>query len=89
MANLIQIGNSRGIRIPKTIIKEANLDDSEISFEITENGLLLKPIKNKSRKDWKKLIDMELNKADIFNEKQKESESELLNLDLDVEGWEW
>jgi len=88
MTTLIQIGNSRGIRIPKTIIKEANLDDSEISFEITENGLLLKPIKNKSRKDWNRLIELEL-KKDILVSDVKDIEDEFLNLDLDDEEWVW
>jgi len=89
MTSLIQIGNSRGIRIPKAIIKQANLDNSEISFEITENGLLLKPIKNKSRKNWKELIETELKKDIQLDKEQENIENEFLNLDLEDEEWVW
>ena len=89
MTALIQIGNSRGIRIPKAIIKQANLDNSEISFEITENGLLLKPIKNKSRKNWKELIETELKKDIQLDKEQENIENEFLNLDLEDEEWVW
>ncbi len=48
MANLIQIGNSKGIRIPKAIIDQARLNDIELGFKITDEGLLIQPLKKTS-----------------------------------------
>ena len=40
---MIQIGNSRGVRIPKTLIEDAGLRD-EVSLRIVESGLLIEGI---------------------------------------------
>ena len=40
---IIQIGNSRGVRIPKTLIEDAGLRD-EVSLRIVESGLLIEGI---------------------------------------------
>jgi len=45
MAHLIKIGNSQGIRIPQPLIKQAQLDNAELSFQVVENGLLISPAK--------------------------------------------
>ena len=34
MTTITKIGNSRGVRIPKAIIKQANLENTEIEFKI-------------------------------------------------------
>ena len=52
MTMLTRIGNSQGIRIPKPLITQANLENHELDFEIVENGLLIKPISTK-RDNWK------------------------------------
>ena len=44
MTTITKIGNSRGVRIPKAIIKQANLENTEIEFKIGNENLLLKPI---------------------------------------------
>ena len=51
MAHLIKIGNSQGIRIPQSLIKQANLQNKEFEIQVVANGLLITPIK-KTRKDW-------------------------------------
>ena len=56
MTTITKIGNSRGVRIPKAIIKQANLENTEIEFKIGNEGLLLKPISNKPRKGWEQKI---------------------------------
>ncbi len=87
MTALIKIGNSEGIRIPKKIIEEANLKNSELSFEITENGLLIKPIKKTYRKNWEKQINSELKTSDYDFE--NDFENDFLEFDMDSEEWEW
>mgnify|MGYP001575403697 CR=1 FL=1 len=44
MTHLISIGTGRGIQIPSHLIQAAHLDDaSDLFFEVTDQGLLIKP----------------------------------------------
>jgi len=84
MATLIKIGNSKGIRIPQPIIKQANLENAEIEFVVTKEGLLLKPIKQK-RAAWKEDIEKVLAKN-----KDKKDEGVIEEfLNEKFEDWEW
>jgi antitoxin MazE len=84
MTMLTKIGNSQGIRIPKPIIKQAKLENSEIEFEVTKNGLLLKPVKKVSRKDWEKNI------KEVLSKNTQEDEANLQDwLDEELDAWEW
>ena len=56
MAQIIKIGNSQGIRIPKPIVSIANLENQELYFIVLNEGLLITPEK-KSRIGWQ--IDKE------------------------------
>ncbi|BCD61632.1 antitoxin MazE [Nitratiruptor sp. YY08-26] len=85
MATLIKIGNSKGIRIPQPIIKQANLENAEIEFVVTKEGLLLKPIKQKNRLNWKENIEEVL--AKNKDKKDKGIVEEFLNETF--EDWEW
>ena len=82
MTMLVKIGNSQGVRIPKAIIKQAHLENSPLEFEVTAQGLLLKPVQKKPREGW----------AEAFKEMAKSGDDALLiddSLDLDFEEWEW
>lgn len=86
MTMLTKIGNSQGVRIPKPIIKQANLENVEIEFEITKDGLLLKPIRKEVRENWEDNIRNILSKN-----KDKKDDGvlrEFLN-DNDLDNWEW
>ena len=84
MTVLTKIGNSQGIRIPKPIIKQAKLENCEIEFEVTEDGLLLKPVKKASRKNWKKNI------KEVLSKNAQEDEAVLQDwLDEELDEWEW
>ena len=84
MTTLIKIGNSKGIRIPQPIIKQANLENAEIEFVVTKEGLLLKPIKQK-RAAWKEDIEKVLAKN-----KDKKDEGVIEEfLNEKFEDWEW
>jgi antitoxin MazE len=50
--NLINIGNSKGIRIPQAIIKQYNITES-MEMVMMEEGFMLKPIE-KEGIDWEK-----------------------------------
>ena len=49
-AQIIQIGNSQGIRIPKALLEETKIS-GEIELEVHAEGILIKNIK-KPRSDW-------------------------------------
>ena len=62
MAQIIKIGNSQGIRIPKPIVKIANLENQELDFIVLNEGLLITP-EEKSRIGWQ--IDEEKSKPQV------------------------
>jgi len=86
MTKLTKIGNSQGIRIPKPIIKQANLENIEIEFEVVKDGLLLKPVKKIVRENW------EDNIKDILSKNRDKKDEGLLKEflnDDDLDEWEW
>jgi antitoxin MazE len=56
MAHLIKIGNSQGIRIPKPLIEQADLEGKELDIQVVNQGILVTPSK-KPREGWKKTIE--------------------------------
>jgi len=53
-AQIIQIGNSQGIRIPKTLLEETKIS-GEVDLEVHADGILIRNI-NKPRGDWDELF---------------------------------
>ena len=47
---LVQIGNSQGIRLPKAVIEQAGLS-TELDLEVTPAGVVIRPV-NKTRQGW-------------------------------------
>ena len=86
MTTLTKIGNSQGIRIPKPIIKQANLENAEIEFVVVKDGLLLKPVKKGIRQNWEENIKKTLSKNK--NNKDEALLDDFLD-DSDLEAWEW
>ncbi len=56
MAELVRIGNSKGIRIPKIIIDQTQLEEKELEFKIVDEGLLICPVRKKSRAGWEEVF---------------------------------
>ncbi len=84
MANLIKIGNSQGIRIPKALIERAHLEDKELKLQIVKDGLLVSPSK-KPREGWKEAIE-----ASLATHGKEPLDSEWLDASLaSEEEWEW
>ncbi|MCP4406970.1 MAG: AbrB/MazE/SpoVT family DNA-binding domain-containing protein [Gammaproteobacteria bacterium] len=59
MAHLVKIGNSQGIRIPKPLIRQAQLEGKELDLRVVNEGLLVIPSKN-PRDGWKEAIEKTL-----------------------------
>jgi antitoxin MazE len=84
MTTLIRIGNSQGVRIPKAIIEQAQLDEKELTFKVIENGLLIQPVK-KPRQGWREQFE-----SALHSQESGGIDHEWLNAPLvDDEDWEW
>jgi len=77
MSSLIAIGNSQGIRIPKPIIKQAHLENSELELVVVEEGLLIKPIEKNPRENWVRDIEQ------VYGNNQHKKDEALLEEMLD------
>ena len=49
-AQIIRIGNSQGVRIPKTLIEDGKLS-GEVELELHEEGILIRSLR-KPRANW-------------------------------------
>lgn len=79
--SIIKIGNSKGIRIPKTILKECKFDE-EVDMLVEKDRLVIVPYRDKPRSGWE----------ESFKEMSHLKQDKLLihdGLDLDSKDWEW
>ena len=77
---IVRIGNSRGIRLPKTILEQCHITD-RVDVEVNEENITLRPHR-KPRQGW----------AEQMKKMHLRGEDEQLipdAVDLDVEGWDW
>lgn len=80
--NIIQIGSSRGIRIPKQIIEYFKFD--KVEFEILPNGLLLKPVtQDISLWDTPKL------RLVASKDNMQDIQDDFNTIDTDDKEWQW
>lgn len=81
---VVKIGNSRGIRIPKSIIHESGLKN-EVELEVSDGQIIIKPI-SENRESWDTAFKkMASKKDDIL----LDSESIPSQTKWDQEEWEW
>jgi len=50
LVNLVRIGNSKGVRLPKAVIEQAGLKD-EIDLEVKDGKVILSPARQ-PRTEW-------------------------------------
>lgn len=83
MVHIIHIGNSFGVRIPKTIIQEVGFKENmDLVFKVTEEGLLISPAKQ-TREGW------ELKFKPSKECHKNPSLSEDFSNQFDKDEWEW
>ena len=75
--HIIQIGNSKGIRLPKNLLEKYNITDV-VELILEEDCIILKP-KTSSRTGWEKLFkemhengDDKLLVSDVFEDENLE-----------------
>jgi antitoxin MazE len=79
--NIVSIGNSKGIRIPKSIIEQCNFN-KEAKLEVENNKLVIKPIKKKIREGWNKAFK-------LMHERKEDALLLDDSLEIDMKNWEW
>ncbi len=81
---VVKIGNSRGIRIPKSLIDESGLK-SEVELEVIDGQIIIKSISH-NRESWDSAFKkMAKNKDDIL----LDSDTLAQQSKWDKEEWEW
>ncbi|KAF0153295.1 MAG: SpoVT/AbrB domain-containing protein [Ignavibacteria bacterium] len=81
---VIKIGNSRGVRIPKSLIDQSGLK-TEVELEIDHGRIIISPI-SRNRDSWEiSFQKMAKNKDDIL----LDNDSLLSQAKWDKEEWEW
>ena len=81
IVNIVQIGNSKGIRIPKVILEQCAID-AEVSLEIENGNIILRPISATPRSGWEH----------AFSEMAENGDDQLLlddTSDLHSDDWQW
>lgn len=81
LVSLIAIGNSKGIRIPKNIIEQLQVEDT-LELSIENNKIVLNPVKSLPRQTW----------AEAFKNMHENGEDKILDapyLDSEAFDWEW
>ncbi len=81
LVNVIQIGNSKGLRIPKSVLKQCNIKD-KVEMEIDDDKIVIKALKKDVRKNWDRSFkEMYDNKDDGLYIDDA--------VDIEMEDWEW
>lgn len=79
LISVIPIGNSRGIRLPKTLLDQLNIED-KLELEVEDRQIILKPAHGAPRAGWK----------DAFETMHENEDDTLLVSDThDAEAFEW
>ena len=61
LVSVIPIGNSKGIRIPKNIITELNIED-KVEMEVQDNEIIIRRVGKRPRQGWDELF-LKMHKA--------------------------
>ena len=80
-SKIISIGNSKGVIIPSSFMKDLGLTDS-VEMEVVENTLVIRPVSS-ARKGWEEQIALAA-KADNSKDRLPD-----FFKDENVEDWTW
>lgn len=79
LANLVSIGNSKGVRIPSALLRQYNLTD-QVELVPGKDEIILRPVTARPRQGW-----------DVAFAAMHECGDDTLLIDesLDMGDWEW
>ncbi len=81
--SIVRIGNSQGIRIPKVVLEQTQLE-GEVELEVKDRQILIRPVA-RPRQDWAQKFKTMAEKGD---DKLLDSAS-IDQTSWDKEEWEW
>lgn len=83
---IIQIGNSRGIRIPKTVLEQVGIEkDMDVDMQVDGERIVISPLRH-PRQGWAEAFRKMHEKDD---DRLLDSETEITSSSWDNEEWEW
>ena len=82
-ANIIPIGNSQGIRIPKVLLEQTRLG-KEVELEVMDQKIVIRPVTH-PRQGW----DQKFKHPAEKNEDRLILEDTLIENQFDRDEWEW
>jgi antitoxin MazE len=77
---IVRIGNSKGIRLPKTLLEQCSIID-QVDVEVNKENITLRPHRQ-PRQGW----------AEQMKKMSEQGDDKLLipdTIDQDFDGWEW
>ena len=81
---IIKIGNSRGIRLPKAILRQIGIEN-EIDLQVEHDKIILKPIRS-TRSGWREAFKEMSAKSD---DKLLDGNETIFQSSWDEDEWEW
>jgi antitoxin MazE len=81
-SRLVKIGNSRGIRVPKSLIEECGLGD-EVELTVEEGALVVRPVDD-PRAGWEEAFRRMAERGD-----DKLIDGDWPATEFDKSEWEW
>jgi len=89
-AKLVRIGNSRGVRLPKSVIDEAGLKD-KVEISVSNNQVIIRPAgADRPRAGWAESIKAAVAKhGNQLTEEDREWLNAPLDSEWDEKEWTW
>lgn len=56
LVSIVPIGNSKGIRLPKTILEQLQIADT-VELEVDNQQIIIKPIHTSPRQGWREAFE--------------------------------
>jgi len=82
--NVVKIGNSRGIRIPKKVLDQCHVEDS-LELVVKGNEIVLTPLHRKPREGWAEAFEAAAKSHGVESADQQWLDAGLVEGD----DWEW
>ena len=80
--NIIRIGNSQGIRIPKILLEQSRLG-AEVELEVEDQKIVIRPVRL-PRQGWEESFKLMAASGD-----DRLLDEELVPTDWEEDEWEW